>query len=454
MSHRPDRGMLKRILSVALPVSLEFVFQMSFNAIDQIIVGFLGAAALAGVGFSNSLASMAILLATAFGTGSGALIARAFGRKDMDAVSRTASIAQALACSLGVIVALPIAVFSRPLLISLGAHEDVAELGDGYFRLFLAALPLIILSTVTSAAFRSLNDAKTPMLITIGAVILNTLLAFVLVLGCGPFPRLGVIGAGLATLISQLLRCIVLLCVFYRHHHDVHWVWPLPSVTVNSTLIQMIKLTAPIAASELSWGASGFIYTLVFIHIGTTSLAASQITMALENIFIVVSAGLGPAALVVVGQQLGTRSVTTAKKHANVVLLLGLATSIVLGLLFASLSLLVRTLYPNVGDEVLQLVFWAIIILAIIQPAKVLNGIFGNGLLATGGDTRYILLINFIGTYGVGLPLAIFLGLFARLGFYGVIIGKIADELIKLVCFLVRYRTPAWYRRSLKAQIA
>jgi Na+-driven multidrug efflux pump len=426
MSHRRDRGTLKRILSLALPVSLELFFQMSFNAIDQIIVGFLGAAALAGVGFSNSLASMVILLATAFGTGSGALIARAYGRKDIDAVSRTASVAQALACGFGVVLALPIAVFSRPLLISLGAHEDVAELANGYFRLFLAALPLIILSTVTSAAFRSLNDAKTPMLITIGAVILNTLFAFVLVLGCGPIPRLRIIGAGLATLISQALRCIFLLWIFYRHHLD---------------------------ASELSWGASGFIYTLVFIHIGTTSLAASQITMALENIFIVLSSGLGPAALVVVGQELGTRSVTAAKKHANVVLRLGLAASIALGLLFASLSLLVRTLYPNVGDEVLQLVFWAIIILGAIQPAKVLNGIFGNGLLATGGDTRYILLINFIGTYGVGLPLAIFLGLFAQLGFYGVIIGKIADEIIKLVFFLVRYRTPAWYRKSLKEQI-
>jgi Na+-driven multidrug efflux pump len=426
MSHRRDRGTLKRILSLALPVSLELFFQMSFNAIDQIIVGFLGAAALAGVGFSNSLASMVILLATAFGTGSGALIARAYGRKDIDAVSRTASVAQALACGFGVVLALPIAVFSRPLLISLGAHEDVAELANGYFRLFLAALPLIILSTVTSAAFRSLNDAKTPMPITIGAVILNTLFAFVLVLGCGPIPRLRIIGAGLATLISQALRCIFLLWIFYRHHLD---------------------------ASELSWGASGFIYTLVFIHIGTTSLAASQITMALENIFIVLSSGLGPAALVVVGQELGTRSVTAAKKHANVVLRLGLAASIALGLLFASLSLLVRTLYPNVGDEVLQLVFWAIIILGAIQPAKVLNGIFGNGLLATGGDTRYILLINFIGTYGVGLPLAIFLGLFAQLGFYGVIIGKIADEIIKLVFFLVRYRTPAWYRKSLKEQI-
>jgi putative MATE family efflux protein len=302
MSCQPNRRTLKRILSLALPVSLEFVFQMSFNAIDQIIVGFLGAAALAGVGFSNSLASMAILLATAFGTGSGVLIARAFGRKDMVAVSRTASIAQALACGLGVVVALPLAVFSPPLLVFLGAQEDVAELANGYFRLFLAALPLLILSAVTTAAFRSLNDAKTPMLITTGAVILNTLFAFVLVLGCGPIPRLGVIGAGLATLISQALRCIVLLYVFYRPRFDVTWVWPLPSVAVNSTLIQMIKLTVPIAVSELSWGASGFIYTLVFIHISTTSLAASQITMALENIFIVVSSGLGPAALVVMRQ--------------------------------------------------------------------------------------------------------------------------------------------------------
>src|SRR5260221_5315451 len=206
MSHRPDRGMLKRILSVALPVSLEFVFQMSFNAIDQIIVGFLGAAALAGVGFSNSLASMAILLATAFGTGSGALIARAFGRKDMDAVSRTAGIAQALACALGAVVALPLAVFSRPLFISLCAHADVAGLANGYFRLFLAALPLIILSTVTSAAFRSLTDAKTPMLITTGAVILNTLLAFVLVLACGPIPSLGAIRAGVANPVLPLFH--------------------------------------------------------------------------------------------------------------------------------------------------------------------------------------------------------------------------------------------------------
>ena len=76
---------------MALPVSLESVFQMSFNVVDQIIVGLLGVTAVAAVGLSNSVAAIAILLCAAIGTGSGVLIAQAYGRKDMNDVARTAA---------------------------------------------------------------------------------------------------------------------------------------------------------------------------------------------------------------------------------------------------------------------------------------------------------------------------------------------------------------------------
>ena len=183
---------------MALPVSLESIFQMSFNVVDQIIVGLLGATAVAAVGLSNSVAAIAILLCAAVGTGSGVLIAQAYGRKDMDDISRTAAVGQTLAGTCGAIAALPLIIFSKPLLLLLGAHTDLVELADGYFKFFVASLPLMILSTVTSAAFRSLSDSKTPMIITIASVVLNTGLGFALVLGCGPVPRLGVAGAGLA----------------------------------------------------------------------------------------------------------------------------------------------------------------------------------------------------------------------------------------------------------------
>jgi putative MATE family efflux protein len=447
---KPKRGVLKRILEIALPVSLESIFQMSFNVVDQIIVGLLGATAVAAVGLSNSVAAIAILLCAAIGTGSGVLIAQAYGRKDMDDVSRTASVGQTLAGAFGAVTALPLIIFSKPLLILLGAPEQLAELANGYFRFFVASLPLMILSTVTSAAFRSLNDSKRPMAITIAAVILNTGLGFALVLGCGPIPKLGVAGAGLATLISQLLRCLLLLATFYHANKSVTWRWPLPSSAVNSTAAKLIKLTFPIAISEVLWGASSFIYALVFIRLGTNALAASQIVMTIENIFIVAVAGLGPAAVAAVGQKLGTGAVQAAKQHAQVVLQLGFGTSIVLGALFAGVSLFVSTLYPKVGGEALSFAFGGILMVACFQPPKVLNGIFGNGLLATGGDTKFVLVANLAGTYGIGLPLAIFLGLFTKLGLYGVFLAKGADELAKFICFFCRYRTPAWYEKSLR----
>ncbi len=452
LSDKQKRGALKRILEVALPVSLESVFQMSFNVVDQIIVGLLGASAVAAVGLSNSVAAIAILLCAAIGTGSGVLIAQAYGRKDMGDVSRTAAVGQTLASAFGAITALPLIIFSKPLLIMLGAHDDLAELAVGYFRFFAASLPVMILSTVTSAAFRSLNDSKSPMVITIASVILNTGLGFALVLGCGPIPRLGVAGAGLATLISQFLRCLVLVGTFYHSKEGVSWHWPVPSSEVNSTSAKLIKLTFPIAVSEVLWGASSFIYALVFIRLGTSALAASQIVMTIENIFIVAVSGLGPAAVAAVGQKLGTRSVQAAKQHANVVLKLGLVASIVLGILFAGVSLFVSILYPKVDAEVLHLAFGGILIVACFQPAKVLNGIFGNGLLATGGDTKYALMANLAGIYGIGLPLAILVGLFTGLALYGVFIAKGADEITKLICFLCRYRTPAWYQKSLEAR--
>ena len=200
----------------------------------------------------------------------------------------------------------------------------------------------------------------------------------------------------------------------------------------NSTSAKLIRLTSPIAVSEVLWGASSFIYALVFIRLGTDALAASQIVMTIENIFIVAAAGLGPAAVAAVGQKLGTGSVQAAKQHANVVLKLGLVTSVVLGILFAGVSLFVSMLYPKVGAEVLRFVVGGILIVACFQPAKVLNGIFGNGLLATGGDTKFVLMANLAGTYGLGLPLAIFLGLFTSLGLYGVFFAKGADEITKL----------------------
>src|ERR1700732_251454 len=134
-----------KILRLAIPVSLELVFQVGFNRIDQVIVGLLGANAVAAVGLSNSIASIALLLYASTGVGAGVMVARAFGRKDLGEVSRITATAEALAGILGLASALLLVFFSQPILRLVGANQSLAADADVYFRLYsLSIAPMIL----------------------------------------------------------------------------------------------------------------------------------------------------------------------------------------------------------------------------------------------------------------------------------------------------------------------
>jgi putative MATE family efflux protein len=445
-----ERGDAKKILRLAIPVSLESVFQMGFNFIDQIIVGYLGANAVAAVGLSNSIASIALLLYASTGVGAGVMVARAFGRKDLGEVSRITATAESLAGIFGLASALLLIFFSQTILKLVGADQNLAADANVYFRLYSLSIAPMILSGVTSAVFRSLNYPRLPLLITSLAVVLNTILGFLLVFGFGPIPKFGVAGAGMATLISQSCRALVLTVCLHGTKKEARWVWPWPTRKITSTAAKLLRLTGPIAVSEVLWGMSTFIYAIVFTRLGTTALAASQIVLSLESVFIVASAGLGPAAVAVVGHALGKGSLKSAKANAWLILRIGLFAAVVLGGCFAASSFLLPMLYPKVGADVLKLAFGGVLLMAIIQPAKILSSVLGNGVLASGGDTRFLLIGNLAGTYALGLPTAAGLGLLAKFGFFGVFTGKILEEVVKAACFFFRFRSTRWYANGLK----
>ena len=438
----------EKIFKVALPVSLEAVFQTSLGFVDQIIVGTLGATAVAAVGLCNSISFIVMLLYSAIGTGAGVLVAQAFGRNDLNEVSRVAALSLITAGIFGLFTTVPLILYPRPILRLIGAPDELVNAGSVYFQLFSAAAPLIVMSAVSTATFRSLNDSTTPMFITMGAVGLNTLLGLFLVFGWGPFPKLGVVGAGLATLIAQIARCLALLIALYRKEKGLKWHWPLPGTGIAKIIGPLLEITYPLAISELLWGTSTFVYTIVLTRLGVAALTSSQIVMTIENLFIVAASGLAPAAVASIGQALGEDSLKDAKKHANAALRLGLMAGLLFSLLLFVSSFFVSFIYPNVGNDVLHFTFWGIIIAACVQPAKVLNSILGNGILPSGGDTKYILLGHVVGSYAIGVPAAIVSGFVLHLSVWGVFGSRALEEVLKTIFFFMRYRTPAWYKKS------
>jgi MATE family, multidrug efflux pump len=143
-----------------------------------------------------------------------------------------------------------------------------------------------------------------------------------------------------------------------------------------------------------------------------------------------------------------------AKKQAGLVLRLGFIVGLGFGAALIVASFLLPVIYPQVGKDVVHLAFWGINITACVQAAKVLNNILGNGILPSGGDTKFVLLTHVISSYAAGLPAALLLGIVARLGTQSVFAARALEEVLKMFIFLLRYRTPSWYRKSMNRPAA
>ena len=441
-SATPSPG--REIARIAVPVSAEFVLNLVLNFVNQVVVGTLGATAIAAVGFANSLGFILVLTLGALGASVSILVARAHGagrRHDMNTTVSTALVvaaAMAAVCSLGPLL------MAHELLRVTGASATVADAGAGYFRLMSLSLTPAVLSMLLSGVLRSTGHARAPMLATSGTVVLNAALGFALVTGAGPLPRLGVEGAGVATLVTTLLKLAILTAQVYAVHRVARWEAPTFRGGWDRVLRPLLVLALPLAVTELFWTVGTFLYNVVCQRLGDRALAAAQIAATLEGVFIVGSLGLMSATTALVGRSVGQGDADAAAAWVRRIKAAGIRTGVGFGLLFAGCAFLLQPLYSEAGDDVRHAAAVGILINAAFQVVKVRNMIIGAGVLPSGDDARGVILGDAGGAFLVGLPLAVLLGLHSPLGIAGVFLARVVEEVAKLVIFSWRERRLSW----------
>lgn len=431
----------REIFKIALPVSLESTVQLSLGFINQVIVGTLGTATIAAVGLANNVLFIGILCLNTLGAGCAILASRARGRGDDAAVQRIVSFFVGFSLVLALSLALPLGLGATPFLNLVGANHEVISIGGPYLSLVALSLPLITLSVVSSAAFRSIGKARIPMLVTIPTIALIPLLSWLLAFPLG----MGAVGAAVAALVAQGVRATVLLGLLFGSHWGLRWVCP-DFAQVRHLLGQAVPLVLPLFITEVVFSGGVFLFALLFERLGTQELAVFQIVSNLEMVFITASAGLHYAATVLVAQAIGRADSPGVWGVSRLIWRMGLISAAIFGLAFALFAFLLPLLYPNTTLQVQQWAFWAVLLNALFQPVKVSNFIF-FGILASGGDTRFLLLSDFVTVFLVGLPLAWLLAFPLGLGLWGIFLGRLlGEETLRVAMFLWRYRGGQWFR--------
>jgi len=298
-------GNLNRaILLLAVPMVLEMVLESLFGVVDVFWVGRLGANAVATVGLTESMLSLVFSVGMGLSLSTTAMVARRIGEKDPEG----AAVAGVQAIALGLFVSLTIGVpcfFYAPNLLRLmGATPDIVATGSGYTRVCLGGSFAVLLLFLNNAIFRGAGDAAIAMRLLWVSNIINLILDPCLIFGWGPFPRLGVTGAAVATLTG---RSIGVLYQFYRLMRGTERLRILRSqVRLQfDVLLRLIRVSVTgilqFAIAHTSW--IGLVRIVSFF--GAAALAGYTIAIRIVIFVILPSWGLSNAAATLVGQNLG-----------------------------------------------------------------------------------------------------------------------------------------------------
>lgn len=202
----------KLILLFALPLFIGNLFQQVYNMADAFIVGrMLGVNALAAVGCTGSLTFLIIGFAQGLSAGFSILTAQRFGAGEMDGVRQSYAASLVLGGVISLVLMAASMAGTRQLLVLLQTPPEILEDATRYLIVIFAGIPATMLFNVVSNVLRALGDSKTPLFFLVGGCVLNILLDVLLIL----YTPLGVMGAGVATVIAQLLAGAA--CVVYIH---------------------------------------------------------------------------------------------------------------------------------------------------------------------------------------------------------------------------------------------
>jgi len=433
-------------LKLSFPVILGLLGHTFVGFADNIMVGQLGTAELAAVSLGNSFVFIAMSFGIGFSTAITPLVAEADGSGNV-VDAKSALKHGLLLCTILGLSLFGLIMLCKPLMHLMKQPPEVVELAIPYIDLVAFSLVPLVIFQAFKQFSDGLSQTKYPMYVTLAGNAINIVLNYFLIFGTFGFPKLGITGAAIGTLVSRLVMVVLIWYVLKSKKKFHNYVTGFNFKKIEKKVMQKIMNLGFPSALQMFFEVAIFTAAIWLSGVlGKNPQAANQIALNLSSMTFMVGMGLGVAAMIRVGNQKGLQNYTDLRRIAKSIFLLTLLLEVV----FAGLFLLFRhwlpTIYLDVNDvsnmvdntEVIIITAELLLVAAFFQISDGIQVVV-LGALRGLQDVKIPTAITFVAYWIIGFPICFYLGLYTPLKSMGIWIGLLAGLTASAIMLYIRF---------------
>lgn len=436
------RSLRKEIVRLALPIALQQFMTALVGACDAIMLGKLSQDAMSAVSLATQVTFVFNLFMFAFMAGENMFVAQYYGKEDYTGISQVFSLVTKICGCIAVIFLAGTLFFPEQLMRILTNEETLIVLGSEYLRVIGISYVFSGIAQTFLAIMKNCGAVNMSTLINGVMVILNIALNAVFIFGLSGFPKMGIKGAALATVLATVVQFLwsvgYVLCRIRAVKFSLR--------SCEKKLFgRFWQKTVPLLINNLAWGIGFSMYSVIMGHLGTDAVAANGIANISKNLVVCFCLGLGNAGSIIVGNRLGADRLQEAKEVGETLTKTAIIAGIVSGLVLIALSPFITKmvdLTPTARGYLQKM----LLISSYYIAGKSVNCMTIGGIFAAGGDSKFGMLCDSVTLWCIIVPLGCICAFILKLPVMVVYFVLNLDEIIKLPVVYKHYKKYKWIK--------
>lgn len=436
------RSLRKEIVRLALPIALQQFMTALVGACDAIMLGKLSQDAMSAVSLATQVTFVFNLFMFAFMAGENMFVAQYYGKGDYTGISQVFSLVTKICGCIAVVFLAGTLFFPEQLMRILTNEETLIVLGSEYLRVIGISYVFSGIAQIFLAIMKNCGAVNMSTLINGVMVILNIVLNAVFIFGLSGFPKMGIKGAALATVLATVVQFLwsvgYVLCRIRAVKFSLR--------SCEKKLFgRFWQKAVPLLINNLAWGIGFSMYSVIMGHLGTDAVAANGIANISKNLVVCFCLGLGNAGSIIVGNRLGADRLQEAKEVGETLTKTAIIAGIVSGLVLIALSPFITKmvdLTPTARGYLQKM----LLICSYYIAGKSVNCMTIGGIFAAGGDSKFGMLCDSVTLWCIIVPLGCICAFILKLPVMVVYFVLNLDEIIKLPVVYKHYKKYKWIK--------